>query len=639
MSRKIDYKALELKVGLELHQQLDTKHKLFCNCPTKLVEEEGEFKFIRRLRPSRSELGEVDIAALFEWKRGRRYLYESYENYTCLVEGDEEPPHNLNMEALEIALTVAMLLNSKPVDEVHVMRKIVIDGSNTTGFQRTAVVALGGYLDDEEGRIRIQTICIEEDAARKIAENDKSVIYRLDRLGIPLIEIATGPDIHSPEQAERVAYRIGQLLRITGRVKRGLGTIRQDLNISIKGGEKIEIKGVQKLELISKVVAYEAQRQYRLLEIKDELLRRGIREEEIKYDPIDVTGVFKDSKSKVIKSAIKKGGKILAQVLPGFKGILGIELQPNRRFGTELSDYAKFWGGAAGIIHTDELPKYGMTSEDAKKLYEKCNANPLKDAIVIIADFEDKAREALKAVVNRAKFALKGIPKETRAANPDGTTRYMRPQPGAARMYPETDVPPIEVSEDLLRKIMENLPERPEQKLEKFVKIYGLSEELANTIIKSYWLDLFEKLAEKYGDKVPATLIASTFENTLKSLKSEGIPVENISDEVFEKLFEEYAKGNLAKEAIPKVLKWIANNPEKTIKEAIEALHLGKVSLDEAERLVSKIIEEKQEIIKSKGTKAFSIIMGLAMRELRGKMDGKIVADIVKEKINEVLTS
>ena len=184
---KIDYEKIGLKVGLELHQQLNTKHKLFCNCPTELVERKPEYIFVRKLRPTRSELGEVDIAALFEWKRGRRYVYESYEDHVCLVEGDEEPPHNLNPEALEIALTVALMLHSKPVDEVHVMRKIVIDGSNTTGFQRTAVVALGGYIDDEEGRIRIQTICVEEDAARKIGEKGKDVIYRLDRLGIPLI--------------------------------------------------------------------------------------------------------------------------------------------------------------------------------------------------------------------------------------------------------------------------------------------------------------------------------------------------------------------------------------------------------------------------------------------------------------------
>ncbi len=632
---KIDYEKIGLKVGLELHQQLNTKHKLFCNCPTELVERKPEYIFVRKLRPTRSELGEVDIAALFEWKRGRRYVYESYEDHVCLVEGDEEPPHNLNPEALEIALTAALMLHSKPVDEVHVMRKIVIDGSNTTGFQRTAVVALGGYIDDEEGRIRIQTICVEEDAARKIGEKGKDVIYRLDRLGIPLIEISTGPDIHSPEQAERVAYKIGQLLRITGRVKRGLGTIRQDLNISITGGEKIEIKGVQKLELIKKVVEYEALRQLRLLKIKNELLRRRVKEEDLRFSPIDVTEVFKNTKSKLIRNTIRKGGKIIAQVLPGFKGILGTEVQPGRRFGTELSDYAKFWGGVTGLIHTDELPKYGITMDEVKKLYETCKANPERDAIVIIADEENKAKEALKAVVERAKYALKGIPKETRAANPDGTTRYMRPQPGAARMYPETDVPPIEITEELLRKIKENLPEMPEKKLKKFIEEYGLSENLAKQMIKSYWLDLFEKIVEKHRGKVSPTLVATTLENTLKSLKNEGIPIDNIEDEHIEEIFDFYSKGELAKEAIPEILKWLAHNPNRHVSDAIKALGLKRISIKDVEELVNKIIEEKRKDIEERRHKAFSIVMGLAMKELRGKVDGKLVAEIVKRKLIE----
>jgi len=382
-------------------------------------------------------------------------------------------------------------------------------------------------------------------------------------------------------------------LRITGRVKRGLGTIRQDLNISITGGEKIEIKGVQKLELIKKVVEYEALRQLRLLKIKNELLRRRVKEEDLRFSLIDVTEVFKNTKSKLIRNTIRKGGKIIAQVLPGFKGILGTEVQPGRRFGTELSDYAKFWGGVTGLIHTDELPKYGITMDEVKKLYETCKANPERDAIVIIADEENKAKEALKAVVERAKYALKGIPKETRAANPDGTTRYMRPQPGAARMYPETDVPPIEITEELLRKIKENLPEMPEKKLKKFIEEYGLSENLAKQMIKSYWLDLFEKIVEKHRGKVSPTLVATTLENTLKSLKNEGIPIDNIEDEHIEEIFDFYSKGELAKEAIPEILKWLAHNPNRHVSDAIKALGLKRISIKDVEELVNKIIEWK----------------------------------------------
>ncbi len=273
---ELDYSKLGLKVGLEIHQQLNSHNKLFCNCSTELTEN-YHYTLERYLRPSFSELGEVDVAALFEWQKGKKYVYQ-VSNNSCLVECDEEPPHPLNEEALAIALAIAMALNSTIVDEVYVMRKIVIDGSNTTGFQRTAIIGLGGYIDVEGERIGIQTIAIEEDAARKVTENPLETVYSLDRLGVPLIEISTAPDIHSPEQAEKVAFKIGQLMRLTGKVKRGIGTIRQDLNVSISGGVKTEIKGVQRLELIPDIIRNEARRQYELLRIKEELKKRGLTE-------------------------------------------------------------------------------------------------------------------------------------------------------------------------------------------------------------------------------------------------------------------------------------------------------------------------------------------------------------------------
>ena len=266
---KLDYKKLGLKVGLEIHQQLNTQTKLFCNDSTTLLEEEPDFVVRRQLRPTQSELGEVDQAALFEFLKGRSFVYEGYDANTCLVEQDEEPPHDLDSEAIDIGLTVAVLLNSTPVDEIHVMRKIVIDGSNTGGFQRTSIVALGGFVESEaHGPIGIQTICLEEDAARKISESEKEVRYRLDRLGVPLIEIATAPDIHDPETAERVALKLGQLLRATRKVKRGIGTIRQDVNISITDGNLVEVKGVQQLDIISDLVKLEVDRQVALLNIR-----------------------------------------------------------------------------------------------------------------------------------------------------------------------------------------------------------------------------------------------------------------------------------------------------------------------------------------------------------------------------------
>lgn len=634
MAEELDYRKLGLRVGLEIHQQLDTRSKLFCGCPTLLEHRAaGTDGFERRLRPTKSELGEVDIAALFEWKRGRVYRYIAPRGTACLVEADEEPPHELSREALVVALAVAMALHAKPLDEVYVMRKIVIDGSNTTGFQRTALIAMGGYVEIGGKRIRIQTVCLEEDAARKVGEEGSVVTYNLDRLGIPLIEIATAPDITSPEEAEMVARKIGQILRLTKRVKRGIGTIRQDLNVSIRDGARIEIKGVQQLDLVSKVVKYEVLRQRRLLEIREELRRRGVSESELRDEMVDVSEVFKRTSCRVIKRSLSSGGRVYAVLLPKFSGILAVELQPGRRFGTELSDYARFWGGVGGIFHSDELPAYGISQEEVDAVYKLLGGVKGRDAFVLIADKADRAIAALKAVVMRAREALKGVPPETRAANPDGTTRYMRPQPGAARMYPETDIPPIEVTEEILAEASRLVPEPPEVKVRRFMTEYGLSKQLAEEVLRDVKLDLFEELAEKYKGKVPPSLIASIMVNTLRSLKREGVPVDNVDEKVLSELLEELHKGTVAKEAIPDVLRLVAENPGMSIGEALSKLGLSRLPVEEIERIVDDVIEECRDVVAKKGERAMGLIMGKVMARVRGRADGRIVASIVRDKL------
>ena len=628
--------SIGLKVGIEFHQMLDTKEKLFCNCPTSLVKEFKGSIVRRRLKATRSELGEVDRAAMLEEIRGREYVYEAPHEASCLVELDEEPPHNINREALETALKIALALHADPVDEIHVMRKIVIDGSNTTGFQRTALIALGGYIDIGTKKVPIQTICLEEDAARKISESEGEVVYRLDRLGIPLIEIATAPVITSPEEAELVAAKIGQLLRVIGGVKRGLGTIRQDLNISIEGGGLVEIKGVQYLELIPKVIEYEVMRQINLLKIKKELQERKVDLTKNKVEIVDVTDVFKETECKIIRDSVKRGGKVLAVLLPGLKGVLGREIQPGRRVGTELADYARVWGGVKGIFHSDELPKYGIKPDEVTKVFSVLGGSPEKDAFVLIADKEEKARRALQAVIERAELLPICIPSETRGANLDGTTHYSRPRPGAARMYPETDIRPVRILPEWLEELKKQLPEPPEIKFKKFVEEYGLSRELAQKILLSYRLDLFEKLVKKYPNVSP-TLIASTIENILKSLRRDGVPIENITDEHIEDVFDKVSRNMLAKESIPEVLKYLAENPSLSVSEAIEKLGLIKVTEDEVRNYVKEILVKFSEEIMKRGSRADKLVMGIVMKKYRGKLDGALIYRIVKEELERYL--
>ena len=362
------YSKIGFKSGLEIHQQLDTKEKLFCSCEPKLFKEDPEFTFIRRLRPTQSELGQVDSAALFEFQKETKICYEANNDTACLVEMDEEPPHDLNKEAVEILLVASLMMNMKPVDEVHVMRKTVIDGSNTTGFQRTCVVALNGEIDVKGKTVTISQVSLEEDAARKTGKDGQLTCYRIDRLGIPLIEVTTAPVLYTPEEVQETAAAIGRILRATRRVRRGLGTIRQDVNVSIRDGALIEIKGVQELELVSKVIENEVQRQLNLLKIRDELKKLGIKEPDIIDEFVDVTQVFKNSKCKVIANAIKQKHPVLAVKLKGFSGLLKKELATGMRLGSELAGMARFWGRVGGIFHTDEMPAYGVTEEEIDQL-------------------------------------------------------------------------------------------------------------------------------------------------------------------------------------------------------------------------------------------------------------------------------
>jgi glutamyl-tRNA(Gln) amidotransferase subunit E len=632
---QVDYAKVGLLVGLECHQQLATRGKLFCSCSPQLFRDDPEVMFLRGLRPTQSELGQVDPAAFFEFQKGIRIVYEANNETSCLVEMDEEPPHELDEEALEIALTVALMMGAKPVDEVHVMRKIVIDGSNTTGFQRTCVVALNGMIEVEGKEIPIQHISLEEDAARKMKEEGSLIYYRIDRLGIPLIEVTTGPVINFPQEAERVALAIGQILRATGRARRGIGTIRQDLNVSIRDGALMEIKGVQDLELVSKIIEYEVQRQLNLLKVRDELRNRRLGEGVLKEDFLDVTSIFSQTGCQVIEKAINEGKLVLAVKLPKFAGLLARELAPGMRLGKEMADRARFWGRVGEIFHTDEMPNYGVTTDEIDQLRRFMKTDE-DDCIIFVADVRENAFDALKAVIERAKEALKGVPEETRAPSPDGTTRYMRPRPGAARMYPETDVPPTQVGDRYLQRLRSRLPELPKQRMVRLMTRYGVNEKLARQLLHSEHMDLFESIAAKTS--VSPTVIAVALTETLKALRRDGVAVDKLSNEQIADVFELVNSGKTAKEAVPEVLAWLADHERSAPAEAVESLGLGMISQEDLEMMIDRLIRNNEELITKRGEKAFGILMGAIMREVRGRAKAEAVSRLLKDKLSRKLS-
>lgn len=628
MPESLDYASLGLVCGIEIHQQLDTAAKLFCGCPTRIRDvEESDHQFFRRLRPARSELGEIDRAALEEVLVSRKFIYNSYDS-TCLVEADEEPPSELNREALEIGLVVSRLLNMQIADEVHTMRKIVIDGSNTSGFQRTAYIASNGSIDTSCGKVGMETICLEEEAARIIDDRGDEVVYSLDRLGIPLVEICTSPDIVSPQHAREVAQRLGMILRSTGRVKRGLGTIRQDVNVSIRDGARVEIKGVQDLNLIETIVEVEAKRQHLLLEIRGELLARGAKV----YDRVaDVTGIFAPTESKVIKAALKKGGVVLAVRLAGFAGLVGMEIQPGRRLGSEISDRAKR-AGVGGIFHTDELPAYGITQKEVEAVQSELGALE-GDCVAMVAAPRDRAEAAMKAVLVRANEALVGVPEETRRALPEGTSEYMRPLPGSARMYPETDVPPVVVTPEHIASL--DLPELFDHRAARFEEEYGLGPEFAKLIASSPSYQLFEDAARKLS--LPPALVVRTLEMIPRELVREGIPISNLTEDRYLDALSLVAEKGVAKEGIPQLLETMAKKPELSASKAAEAAGLAGVDQGGVEDVVVGIVAEKEAFVRERGEAALGPLMGLAMKELRGKADGALISAILKREIDKLL--
>jgi len=627
---EVDYEKTGLKVGIEIHQQLNTSAKLFCNCKPELFKEEPEITFLRRLRPTQSELGQTDPAAFFEFQKGVEILYEANNATSCLVEMDEEPPHQLNREAIDTVLAAALMMKCKPVDEVHVMRKTVIDGSNTTGFQRTCVIALDGEIRVGEKTVPIQHASLEEDAARKTAEEGNTIHYRIDRLGIPLIEVATAPVIRSPKEAEEVSLAIGNILRATGRVIRGLGTIRQDINVSIPNGALIEIKGVQELELISLAVEYEVKRQLNLIKISEELRKEGLNQKNLKEDFVDVTDIFKQTTCKVIRKSLDKNQRVVAVKLPKFKGFLKWELAHNFRLGTELADRARFWGRVGGIFHTDEMPAYGVTADEIEQLESKLETEE-KDAVVFVADTPENVRDALRAVVERAREALEGVPEETRASNQDGTTRFMRPRPGAARMYPETDIPPVQVTEEHVEWVSSHLPELPEQKLHRLTKEYRLNEKLAKQILDSEYGELFEVIAKE--SKVSATTVAAFMTETMKALKRDGVPVERIPEAHIRDVFKCVGSGQVTKEAVSEIVTWLAQHEGSTVQEATRSIGLKMLSKEELEKTIEQSIQTNRKLIEERGANAHGAIIGIVMKRVRGKADAALVSELVKQKL------
>ena len=451
------YAELGFMCGLEVHQQLLTERKLFCRCPAgRYANAEHHAEVLRHMRPTLSEMGEYDGTALMEFKTRKEIVYLLNNETVCTYEMDDAPPFEIDDVALDRAIAITMMLGCNVVGEVHITRKQYLDGSIPTGFQRTAIIGTDGDIPFAGRNVHIRQLSIEEDSCREVSDRGHVRTYRTDRLGMPLIEMVTDPDMKTPAEAMQVGQVIRWLCRASGLVRTGSGAARQDVNVSVTGGTRIEIKGVPSLRMIPRLIHNEALRQRSLVGIRGELQRRGISADKIADRGFDVTAAVRGTGCRFIRRAVEKGATVLAIPLPGFQGLLEVQTQPRTSFLKEFSDRIRV------IACIDELPNLALSTQDVPTLSsgewdrvaKTCGVGPDVPVIVVWGSGDDAAT-AVREVAIRAREATVGVPNETRQALDDGTNGFERILPGADRMYPDTDLPPIALDDprvDALRR-------------------------------------------------------------------------------------------------------------------------------------------------------------------------------------------
>ena len=452
------YDKLGFRCGLEIHQQLATKRKLFCRCPAGSYQSEDDFdaQLVRHMRPTLSELGEYDGTALMEFKTRKNITYRIKGETPCTYDIDDTPPFPLNRDALAIGIEIALLLDSSIVGELHITRKQYLDGSIPTGFQRTAIVGIEGEIPLANHPVRIIQLSIEEDSCREVSDIGHERIYRTDRLGMPLVEMVTYPDMRTPNEAAEAAQYLRFLARSTGKVNTGIGAARQDVNVSIEGGTRIEIKGVQHIRRIPELTHNEAFRQSALLGIREELLARVDDPNSWSLERLDIEMKDAFELRNVLNLSADAG--LVAAKLPHFGGVLSRFTSPGRSFADELSDRLK-------VIACIEKPNM-TTSDEATSLLsaknwgaigERLDAGP-DDGLILIWGPDADLPTAVETIEERCGWAFIGVPNETRKAMPDGTTIFERVLPGPDRMYPDTDSAPIPIDEEMIEAARSKLP-------------------------------------------------------------------------------------------------------------------------------------------------------------------------------------
>ena len=617
-----DYETVGFKSGLEIHQQLLTEKKLFCRCPAGFYSENYDAEILRHMRPTLSELGVYDGTALMEFKTKKEIIYRINRNTVCTYEMDDTPPFLINEDALDIALGIGMLYNCKLVDELHIARKQYLDGSIPTGFQRTAIYAVDGWIPYKDREVKIVQMSIEEDSCREVADQFHTRTYLTDRLGMPLIETVTGPDMRTPYEVAEVGWICARLVRSTHKVRRGIGAARQDVNVSVEGGTRVEIKGVPKIGMIPLLTHNEAMRQWNLLRLREELKNRGITPETFQTKDYDITSLIKKPHYVPLKNAVESKLKIRGIVLKGFKDLLRWQTQPDTYFSKEISDRLRVIACLTTIpnlIHSDSRTDT-LTSSDWQKVKKHVEATD-DDTLIIVWAGEDDIQTAVNEIIIRAKEATIGIPSETRQALSDGTNGFERILPGADRMYPDTDLPPKKIAAERIEKIKSWLPEQFWKRQEWYRKL-NIPPDTIDELSISKYARIF-KIAV-IGWRVNPVTAAVVLIQYPKRLKKSGHNTEILNEEIMSSVLRAYADEKLTYDFILNALKMsieLGMFVNEIIPDPINDTDLAK------EMMSADLEMQRMQYIKAEN--ADSIMMGILMRRLRGRISAKQVAQKV----------
>ncbi len=632
------YNELGLISGVEIHQQLLTDKKLFCHCPAGRYTHEHDAKILRHMRPTLSELGEYDGTALMEFKTKKEIIYLLNKELVCTYEMDDTPPFLINQDALDIAIEIALMVNCNIVDEMHVARKQYLDGSIPAGFQRTAIVGVEGWVPYKDRKIRIIQLGFEEDSCREVSDVGHTITFNMDRLGIPLIEAVTYPDMRTPNEVAEVIHLLGKVTRTTQKVRRGIGSVRQDVNVSISGGTRVEIKGVPKIGWVPALVHNEALRQKALLEIRELIKRNHVYDaNSLKTEDKDITNLMKNTKHPVLREAIKKGLSIRGIKIYGLKEILNFQTQPGLTFADEIAGRVRVIACLDQypiIMHTERWEQYQDYTKDLNRLKQHFNIGT-NDAVIICWGPKEDTVTGTNEIRLRIEEAIVGVPNETRQPFDNGTTDFERILPGPDRMYPDTDHPPTKIEPKRVDAIRSKMFLEPWEREAKY-REHGLPVDSINALVVSHFAGLYDRIDEQLN--VDMKLVGTTLTHDIKCIRRKNKSVDKVSHDKLFRIFKLLQDKQIYKEAIPMLIEELSDSSEKRVEDIIDEKKLKTIDEKELKTIVNDTLnaewkEPKRKRNNTENNKR-NYYIGLVMNKVRGMADASAISSLVEQSLN-----